>query len=334
MPAAIEANRLASAGADHPHGRRAAVLFVVGMHDQQQVQGFDKFPVQLVRLARNGEHHSQEVLAVAQVVLRIDEGLADRFLVGVGRNRRQLGHQPVDGQSDTCLGSRGIQRILVEGAQGTDDRAEDGHRMGVTRKAVVERPHVFVQHGMPPERGAELLQLLCVGKLSMDQQIAYLDEVAGFAELLDRISAIPQYPLLAIEIGDCALSRPGVDVAFVERDQPGLGAELRDIERSLVLCSLYDRYVDRLVTKVNVGDFTHRGSLQKCDRKPSAALSSRLSGASSVPGRRRRFKRAVSQSRLVDLCRTPRVPVRAAVATSASELRTLDSRLPGRRQTV
>ena len=37
MPAEIEANRFASR-ADHPHGRRAAILLVVGMHDQQQVQ--------------------------------------------------------------------------------------------------------------------------------------------------------------------------------------------------------------------------------------------------------------------------------------------------------
>ena len=60
MPAEIEANRLASRRADHAHRRRAAILFVIGMHDQQQVQRFDKVGVDLVRLARHREHHLQE----------------------------------------------------------------------------------------------------------------------------------------------------------------------------------------------------------------------------------------------------------------------------------
>ena len=94
MPAEIEANKIRIRRADHPHGRRAAVLLVIGMNDQQQVERVDEIRVGLERLGRHGEHHPQKVLAVGQIVPRIDERLADRFLVRVGRNRRQLGHQP------------------------------------------------------------------------------------------------------------------------------------------------------------------------------------------------------------------------------------------------
>ena len=144
------------ARADHAHGRGAAVLLVIGMHDQQQVQRLRRNPGSIsYGSARHREHHVQEVLAVRQVVPRIDERLPDRLLVGVGGDRRQLGHQPMDRDLDLVRIVR-VERVLIERRQRADHRAADRHRMRVAREAAIKRPHVLVQHRVPAQRVAEL----------------------------------------------------------------------------------------------------------------------------------------------------------------------------------
>ena len=64
MPAEIEAKRLALRAADQAHGRGRAVLLVVGVQDEEQVQHLDHVLVDLVRLGRDREHHVEEVRAV------------------------------------------------------------------------------------------------------------------------------------------------------------------------------------------------------------------------------------------------------------------------------
>ncbi len=100
MPAEIEANRFASLEPTMPHGGRAAILLVIGMYDQQQIEGFDEVGVDFVLCRRHREHHVQEVFAVRQLVLGIHERLSDRFFVRVRSDRRQLGQQAVHGDFD------------------------------------------------------------------------------------------------------------------------------------------------------------------------------------------------------------------------------------------
>ena len=118
MPAEIEANRLAFARAHHPHGRSAAILLVVGVHDQEQIQCLDEIEIDLVGLAGHGEHHAQEIFAIPQIVLWIDEWLADRLLVAEGSDRGQFRHQPVNRDFDLRRVAR-VERILVECRQRT-----------------------------------------------------------------------------------------------------------------------------------------------------------------------------------------------------------------------
>lgn len=59
------------------------VLLVVGVQDEDAVErALDDF-VDLVLFARRGEHHAQEVARVGQVVLRVDERLALRYLYAI-----------------------------------------------------------------------------------------------------------------------------------------------------------------------------------------------------------------------------------------------------------
>ena len=78
--------------ADQPDRRGRAVLLVVGVEDEQRPQRGARLRIDDVRLRRDGEHHAQEVRLVVEPVVRVDERLADRLLVGERRDRRQLGH--------------------------------------------------------------------------------------------------------------------------------------------------------------------------------------------------------------------------------------------------
>ena len=64
--------------------------------------------------------------------------------------------------------------------------------MGVAREAVVEQPHVLVQHRVPAELVAELFELVGRGQLAVDQQVRDLDEIAIRGQLLDRVAAVAE----------------------------------------------------------------------------------------------------------------------------------------------
>ena len=77
----------------------------------------------------------------------------------------------------------------------------------------------------------------CVGgrQLAVDQQVATSTKSQFAAELLDRIAAVAEDALFAVEKRDGAGRRAGVHVAFVERDVAGLGPQLGDVDGRLVL---------------------------------------------------------------------------------------------------
>ena len=142
---------------DQPDGRGRAVLLVVGVQDQQLVQGLDQLGVHLVRLGREAERHPQEVLHQAQRVVRVQQRLADRLPVGVGGDGRQLGQQPHGGQLH-LLGIERVEGVLVEGRQRADRAGQHRHRMRVAREAVEEPLQVLVQHGVPADPPGERVE--------------------------------------------------------------------------------------------------------------------------------------------------------------------------------
>ena len=96
---------------------------------------------------------------------------------------------------------------------------------------------------------AERSQLLGVGQFAVDQQVAGFDEVAVLGEHFDRIAAVAEDALFAVEKRDGAGRRAGVDVALVERDVAGLGPQLRDVDRAFVLGADDDRQLDLRVLR-------------------------------------------------------------------------------------
>ena len=131
---------------------------MVGVQDEQQVERLDHVRVDVVRLGREAERHAQEVLDAAQGVVRVEERLADRLLVGVRRDGRQLGQQPDRGDLDLLLVER-VEAVLVEGRQRGHRGGQHRHRVGVAREAVEERLEVLVQQRVPADLVVELVEL-------------------------------------------------------------------------------------------------------------------------------------------------------------------------------
>ena len=207
--------------ADEPHCRRRAVLLVVGVQDEQHVEGPHDLRVDLVGLGRQSERHPQEVLDQGQRVVRVQERLPLGLLVRVRRDRRQLGQQPDGGQLHLA-GIERIQRVLVVGAQRVDRAGQHRHRMGIAREPVEEALEVLVQQGVPLNLGGELLELIRRRQLPEDQQVADLDESRLLRQLLDRVAPVPQDARVAIDVRDGALGGRRVDEATVESRVAGL----------------------------------------------------------------------------------------------------------------
>ena len=187
---------------------------MVGVQDQQHVEGADNLGVDLIGLSREAERHPQEVLDQGQRVVRVQERLAHRLLVGVGGDGRQLGQQPDRGELDLCVVQR-VHRVRVVGAQRVHGAGQHRHRVGVAREAVEEPLEVLVQQRVALDLGGELLQFLGGGQFAVDQQITDLDEGGLLGQLLDRVAAVPQDSGVAVDVGDGTLGRRCVDEALV-----------------------------------------------------------------------------------------------------------------------
>ena len=74
--------------------------------------------------------------------------------------------------------------------------------MGIAPEALEEPGHLLVDHRVVGDGMLECAALGLVRQFAVIEQIAGLDEVAIFGELLDGIAAMQQNALIAIDIGD------------------------------------------------------------------------------------------------------------------------------------
>ena len=126
--------RIGARRAGEPHRRGRGVLLVVGVQDEDAVHGARQHRVDLVLLARHRKAHAQEVGGVVELVLRINEGLADRIFVGHRGDRRHLGDHADRG--DHALVRIGdVGGVVIEGRQRADAAAHHRHRMRVAAEA-------------------------------------------------------------------------------------------------------------------------------------------------------------------------------------------------------
>ncbi len=251
---------------DHAHRGRRAVLLVVRVQDEQHAQGADGLRVADVGLGRDGEHHPQEVRLVVERVVGVHVGLADGLLVRGGRDGRQLGEQPHGGQLDVRLVER-IAAVLVERGQRADRRAEDRHRVGVHREGVEEVPELLADEGVALDLADPGVQLLGIRQVAVDQQVGDLEERRALGQLLDRIAAVAQDPVVAVEVRDGAAGGRRVRVAVVEGDQPGVLEQRRDVDRRLALGRGLDREHELTLAHLEPGNLCLGGRTRSLHRR-------------------------------------------------------------------
>ena len=66
-----------------------------------------------------------------------------------------------------------------------------------------------------------------VGQLALEQQVAGVEEVALLGQLLDRVAAVQQLALVAVDVGDRRVARRGGQEARVVGELAGLAYSLR-----------------------------------------------------------------------------------------------------------
>ncbi len=105
---------------------------------------------------------------------------------------------------------------MVEGREGADNAAHDGHRVRIAAEAVEEILQLLVNHGVVLDGVVELGLLFCAGQFALEQQEAGLQEVGFLGQLIDRVAAVQEYTLVAVDVGDLGFTGRSGHKARVE----------------------------------------------------------------------------------------------------------------------
>ncbi len=207
--------RVGAGGACQTHGGGGGVLLMVGVQDEDAIHCLGQHRADRFDLARGVEHHVQEVFRVAQVVARVHQRLTDRVLVNHRGDGWHLGDQAHRGNL-AVVRVVDVQRIVVEGRKRADNATHDGHGVGVTTETIEEGLQLLVNHGVVLHGADELCLLFGGRQFPVQQEIAGFQIVGFLCQLLDRIAAMQQDALVAIDVGDLGLARGGRHEAGIE----------------------------------------------------------------------------------------------------------------------
>ncbi len=232
--------RVCAGASGHAHRRRRAVLLVVRVQDEQQVQRLGLDRVDLVGLGGHGKHHLQEVCRVIEFVLRIHERLAGAQLVSGCRDRRQLGDDTVR-EDIAVLRIMNVRRVVIVRGHGADNGRQHRHGMGVVAETLEEVEHALVEHGVRADRGVEFLEFARRRQLAIEQQVADLDEVRMFGKLFDRVAPVHQDALFAIDEGYVRFAASRRDEARVVGKHALVTVQASDIDDVRAGSTLVDR---------------------------------------------------------------------------------------------
>ena len=163
-------------------------------------------------------HHREEVAGVAQVVVRIDVRLPHVVAVGERRQRRHLGHEPHD-LLVADVGVLDLRRVGIERREGADRGDEHAHRVGVVAEALHERLDVLVHERVDRDLVRPRVELGLRRQLAVDQEVGDLEVGRLLRQLLDRVAAVLQHAVVAVEVGDGRATRRRVHERRVVRHQ-------------------------------------------------------------------------------------------------------------------
>ena len=216
------------------HGGGGGVLLVIGMQNQNPVNRTGQHRVHFVLLRRVAEHQLQQVFGIRQRVARHRERTPERVVIGIGPDGRHFGNQPVGGHA-TLLHIVDIGAVMVEGGQRADHADHDRHRVGAAHKALVKAGQLFMQQGVAADVIGERLLLLHGRQLAVEQQIADLHVIAAHRQVLNRIAAMQQNALVAVNKGNVRAAGPGGRKTGVIGQPALLRVQRFDIQKPLAM---------------------------------------------------------------------------------------------------
>jgi hypothetical protein len=218
--------------------------------------------------------------AVGQVVLRVDVGLADAVLVGHGHQRGHLGDQ-ADRRDLAVLRVVDVGAVVIEGRQRAHQAGHHRHRVRVAAEAAQEELHLLVDHGVV---GHELGEVLAAASRWAGRRTAAGSRCRGSrtaGQLLDRVAAVQQFALVAVDVGDGRVARRRGQEARVVGELAGLAVQLADVDHVRADAALVDRQVHaRAAVGERQGGF-HVGGGHRLGLSNQVGITSGLGGCAS-----------------------------------------------------
>ena len=93
---------------------------MIGMQDKQKIERFSCYRIDLVRLRRYRKQHVQEILAIVEIVTRVNKWLATVQFVRSRRNRWQFRQNTVR-KDIPVLFVRRVHLVVVIRGHGSND---------------------------------------------------------------------------------------------------------------------------------------------------------------------------------------------------------------------
>ncbi len=216
---------------------------MVRVEDEECLERGGQVVVDVVLFDGSTEGEAEVVLDVAEAVLRVLERLTDGGLVRVRGQRRHRTDETKRCFLDV-LRIVGIEVLAVERAEAHDACGEQHHRVAAAREGTVELTEALVEHHALGDLRGEIVELRLGRELAVDQEVGNLKERGLLSELLDRVAAVTQDALLAVNVGDRRLARSSVDETGVQGGVPGGSEDLRDVQTAGPFGRRYDREIE------------------------------------------------------------------------------------------
>ena len=185
---------------DTYHGS-GAVLLMIGMNDQQASERMHVQRVGIERLVRHRKAHAQEIVDIAARIIRIQHRLIAATAENVADDGSCLCHN--DGRSLVKLvGIIDISSVRIEGGERVDRGCHHAHRMRGAWERTHEGTEILTHHRAMVDVGNEPVVLLLIRQFAMTQQPGDLKEIGLLTQLLDRVPAVAQDRVLAVDVRD------------------------------------------------------------------------------------------------------------------------------------
>ena len=133
--------------ADTPHHVGAAVLFVIGMKNEKNIECVFENRIEVVLQLGHLVHHAQEIARIAQIKIWVNVRQAETVTVTICRNGGHFSEKSI-GLELTGFDIIDITGIGIECRQRADRTDEHAHRMRVMMKSLHQFLRAFMQHCM------------------------------------------------------------------------------------------------------------------------------------------------------------------------------------------